>query len=521
MPRPRTRRPLPRRAFAMVQPRFNHGVQVKDFEIPKVREDWQADAYAYAQSVGEVNYALGLKANTLSECLLRPERRVPNTADEWDETDDARVVRVHKALKPPLGGQAELLRRASWHLDVAGEMLLYGAPPKKKELKGQPPSGLLWEFLSVLEVRPKKELSDGGTLVERHPWGNTSKGKEVFEQEAYLSRLHRPAADYSQRAQSPVLGVLPILKQIVLLTQVIDAIAESRLTANLLYVPWEISFGPTDEFANPGAPTEEALDEFEEELREHLLAPINDRSAHASLIPLLMRGPALVDGHPTKDLIGIIDLSRQLDDKFKALREEALHRLATGLDLPPELLKGKSTLSGLGGGAVAASVDEEFIEKHVVPPGVIIAEFLTVSYLRPMLQQFEGMTPEEAEWFRYTLDASPITATKDQSEAATKGHEMDILSDEAWLSANGFDMADTADEEQRYRRVLLKLCQTSPDTLAPVLLPVVFPEHPELVELLAKIPAPVQGSPFQPAAAVNGHRTSKDLLTSILGAGSG
>lgn len=821
----------------MRPPRPERRIRVADTQAPLVKEEWQADAYAYATAIGEVNYALSLKANTLARCRLRPEMRQPNTADDWAETGDPRVLRVHKSLQPPLGGPPELLRKALRHLDIAGEALdidtlvptptgfttmgslepgdviyggdgqtcrvldvtdirhgrpcyevvltggarivadadhlwatsdllartreiarrrkgdfrpvetavltttqiaetlrygankranhavplvaIDGAPtdglivdpyvlgywlgdgthtdgcitvhpddqphlraqiekagygwsprpgyhkagysigilglqgqlralkvfgnkhippaylrapeedrwallqglidsdghvdktgrvefscrrpqltrdvieltsslglrpgtggdgnrlhfvsagrpvarlPRKAErirarneqdrwryieevnpvdsrpvrciavdspdhtflvtermvpthncwllgtpltdAAGNPTNTLVWEFLSVLEV----DVKDGGgkdkpARITRNPWG-ASKGKAPTNQEAYLARLHRSAADYSARAESPMQGVLAILRQIVLLTQVIDAIAQSRLTANMLYVPWEVSMGPFDESENPGgAGGDDTLDEFEQELREHLTAPITDHSSESSLIPLLMRGPALIDGHSTKDLIGIIDLARQLDDKFQGLRKEALDRLAAGLDLPPELMQGKGSLSGLGGGNVAESIDAEFIEKHVIPPGNLIAEFLTVSYLRPMLIKFEGMTPDEADWFRYALDTSAIEADPDRSAAATSGRQMGILSDDAWITANGFTATDAIDPDVAFRRKMLELSAGAPTILAPYLLPLAFPDKPEIVEAMKQAAEAFQTPVPKPSATPGG-----------------
>lgn len=506
----------------MRAPRVERRLQAKDVEAPLAREDWQADAYAYAAAVGEVNYALSLKANSLARCRLRPERREPGT-NEWVETDDARVQRVTSSLHPPLGGQSELLRKALIHLDTAGETWFHGAPVQ--DLLGNE-AGLVWEFLSVLEITVKKD----GQVV-RDAWG-ASKGKAPVPDEAFVVRLHRPAADYSQRAASPMQGVLTILQQIVLLTQVIDAIARSRLTAGILYAPWEVSFGPSDEFENPGADpsTAESVDEFEAELRQHLTAPITDHTAESSLIPLLMRGPALIDGHPAKELIGVIDLARELDDRFQGLRAEALDRLAAGLDLPVEMMQGKGSLSGLGGGNVAESVDDDMIEKHIIPPGELIAEFLTAVYLRPMLIKFEAMTPADADWFRYSLDPSALRADPDRSAAATAGHNMLLLSDQAWLDANGFDEADAINAEEQYRRRLLGLAVNAPTILAPFLLPLVFPDRPEIAAVCeeakkafggggAGMPSQVPNTPDDQRAPDALPSTAVDALVAALDGG--
>lgn len=478
----------------MRAPRVERQLQAADIAAPLVKEDWQADAYAYAAAVGEVNYALNLKANTLARCRLQPQRRVEGTADEWEEAVDARVLRVHNALRPPLGGQPELLRKALLHLEIAGECYLHGAPVK--DLLGND-AGLVWEFLSVREINIKK---DG--QVTRDPWGS-SKGQGPVPDESYVSRMHRPGADYSQRASSPMQGVLSILAQIVLLTKVIDAIAHSRLPAGVLYVPWDFTFGPDDEFENPGADPRSAIavDEFEEELRTHLTAPITNHSAETSLVPLLMRGPATIESHPAKDLVGLVDLSRELDDRFQGLRSEALDRLAAGLDLPPEVMQGKGSLSGLGGGSVAESVDAEFIEKHVIPPGEMIAEFLTIAYLRPMLANFEGMDTADTNWFRYALDPSTLTADPDRSQQATTGHDRLLLSDAAWMAANGFAADDMPEADEQYRRRLIDMSVKAPVTLAPVLLPLAFPDRPEIAVAMQKVLASAAENPPQGAPA--------------------
>jgi len=133
-------------------------------------------------------------------------------------------------------------------------------------------------------------------------------------------------------------------REIVLLTQVVDAIAKGRLNAGIYYLPDEFSFGSFDETENDGADTDE-IDEFSEEWIDQIKAPVEDRTSAASLIPLLMRGPAMIDGKPAKDLMGLVDLARGLDTLYQSLRQEALQRLATGMDAPPEVIGGKGGLN--------------------------------------------------------------------------------------------------------------------------------------------------------------------------------
>ncbi len=807
--------------FVMRTPAAESGLTtVDEIEAPVVKENWQQDAYSFTEAIGEVGYVLNLKANMLSRCRIRPEVRVPGT-DEWVETDDPRVLRVLDAFRPPEGEQGELLRQGALHYEIAGEAYLTGTPIVDERNR---PAGLLWEFLSTLELKVEK-----GGRVTRNPWGG-SQGKGEVESDAYVARLHHRDPRYSQRADCPMRRVLPICRELVLLTQVIDAIAKSRLSAGLLYVPWEVSFGPDNEWENPGNP-ESGADEFEEELARHINSPIEDRTAASSLVPLLMRGPAFIKDKPAKELIGLIDLTRQLDGLYKELREEALGRLASGLDINPEVMTGKANLNhwcvsddtevltrdrgwvlhgdlhigdfirtlnhssgvaewgpvldiyradvagepmvliegarhsslttpnhrwpsvrgrrgertwttsealdgsdslvvaapsgdvpveakwsdalvevaawlwteghvrfrpgrrspqvtiwqsakvnadnvarirsaltvlfgasgphghgsavnpvpgwheairpdrpemvefrlnsaaadvvvglfsdparkvldlgfirdltaaqlalfidtsvradgtvlpsgtiqlaqadadrlaplelaavlsgfstnvyGIPGGMTMLSisrktlfpltrkrveetvytgtvwcpvtpnrtwlarrngkafytgntgynVDADFIAKHIVPLGDVLVGFSTSAYLRPMLTIFEGMDPEEAKWFRFALDVSPITAETDLSDNATTGFQFEIVSGEAWVRHNGLDEADMPSEEERLRRTLERLLYAQP-TLGPAILPVLYPENDALKKALAEwevgpsVPGGAQVSPF-------------------------
>lgn len=465
MPRPPVRLDLiPARRRDFVMQRSPSGAEgkglqtVADVEPPIVKEFWQADAYSFTEAIGEVGYAINLKANTLAECRLRAEIRKAGT-DEWEETDDPRVLRVLNSFKPPQGDEGELLRQFALHWEIAGETYLFGQPVRDEYDR---PKGLLWEFLSTLELR----IENNGRVI-RNAWGG-SRGREEVEVNAYVARCHHRDPRFSERADCPMRRLLPICRELVLLTQVIDAIAKSRVAAGILYVPWEISTGPPNEWENPGQ-AESGFDEMEEELHVHLNAPIEDRTAGSSLDPLLMRGPATTkDGkNLMKDAIGVIQLARDLDNEYRDLRQESLSRIGAGLDIPPEVLTGKARVNHWTG----YNIDADFIAKHVVPVGRVAAEFISGAYIRPMLVTFEGMTPDEADWFRVGLDTSAITAETDLSDNATTGVQLDIVNDEAWARYNGLDEEDLLDPEQRLIRELVRLLNAQP-TLGPAIIPV-------------------------------------------------
>lgn len=432
--------------------------EVRDILPPPVKETWQYDAYAFVDIVGEVGYALEMKANLLSRCKIKPQVRVPNS-DEWDDTDDPRVHKVLRALQPRCGRQGDLLYQASLHYDVAGDCYLYGDP--KMNQFGQT-YGYWWRFYSVSEFKIERK-----GLVDIMAWGYGAKGDRA-DPNGYAKRFHHDKTEYSERAISSVYRVLPLMRQLVLLEQLVDCICKSSMNAGILFVPNDISFGPMDEWDNAGDPGN-GMDEFVSEMHEHAAGAVVENTSPARLNPMLMQAKGTTEGKPTKDLIGLIDLSRDIDKYCVELRRELVGRIAAGLDIPAEMVTGKSALSHW----TAWSVDDDFISQNVVPVGQKICDFLTDAYLRPFLV-LTGMSETEAEWFRLELDATPITTDVDQSANATTAYIAGQITAEAWVRYLGLDVEDMPTDDDRILRVWNDLLRLQPQN-APTIMRAMFP----------------------------------------------
>lgn len=434
-------------SFAMIQP---NRAKVSSAALKKVgdgpihrHEAWAAAAYDFADQIGEVGFVLNMQANAGARADLIPQRWDP-VAREWKNSDDVRALRVMNAFVGPTGGQTELKRRALLHLAIAGESLLIGTPTNERNVD----TGIFWEFVSAEELllskgqRPRRRRDGAG-------------GGDELEEDVYIARIWRSHPRYTDLADSAMRRVLSICAEIVTLTQMVDAAAKSRLSAGLLYVPEEITFA--DEGVEPD--TDDGIDRFTRELMEHLSAPVRDRASAASLVPLVIRGPsALVDK------IRTIDLSRDIDQWAQSLRQEALQRLSAGLDIDPALLEGKATLNHW----TSYNVDVDFLLKHVKPATDLLADFLTYAYLRPMLEEYEGLSQEESADFRLTADFAPLLARADEGASARVLHELMAISDQTLVRANGFDVSDMPSQVERRRRVAERLMYTQP-ALAPAL----------------------------------------------------
>jgi hypothetical protein len=456
--------------------------RIDAWTVPARRgHEWQRDAFSFNELIGEIGYLNNLVANLVSTCELRVvERRIGVDGLEMEESSDPRAARVMAAFTGPQGGQKELKRRAAMHLQIAGESYLLGTPLKDKFDRA---AGFMWEFLSTEEIRVT--AGQGKQQIKRNASGLSDGDAGFVDVEAFIARLWRPDPRYSMRADSPMKRVLPICRELVVLSEVVDSIAKSRLSSGMLFIPEEMSFGPINETEAPN--DSDDFDEFIATLVEHMSAPVRDRTSAAGLVPLVVRGAAEYG-----DKIRLVQLAQDLDATFHDLRMELLDRLAKGLDAPPEIIGGKAGLNHWS----SYNVDADLIGKHVNPVGEMIAEFITVAYLRPMLAEFEYLSDDEVQRFELVFDSRILTARQDEGPAATGAWDRLALSDTSYLRANGFELDDYPSEDERKRRTLEKVLMADPGTYGPLLLPELYPE---LSYLFAGIePTPVNAAPAAP-----------------------
>lgn len=466
--------------FAMQQPRASaHATtaaltKISDIKAPYgTVEAWQRDAFGYYEIIGEVGYIINLTASTVAACEIRPIEVDNEVAPGgWRETVVPEVLRVWDALVPPRGGKRELYRQAAAHLQIAGESYLLGSSMVDEFGRG---AGIGWEFLSPEELR----VEPNGKVKRNYGGYGGQQQVDLDPKEHYIARLWRSDPRFVHRPDCALKHVLPICREVVVLTQLVDAIAKSRLSAGILFVPDEMSFGPYEETEDDSDDTDD-VDPFTEELMEHLTAPVEDRTSAAALVPLILRGAA--EFH---DKVKLIEVARDLNDLYMELRQEAIGRLGTGMDIPPEIMEGKGGLNHWTG----YNIDADYISKHVTPLGDMLAEFLTSAYLRPMLVEFEGMSEEEASRYRLYFDASRITSRTDTGPNARAAYDRHTLSELAYLRENGFDEADAPTEEERQYRDLRMLMESEPIIFGPQIMGILYPDLQGVITL------PEQGDP--------------------------
>lgn len=406
------------------------GTQLKSV-IGSRHEDWQSLAWEMYDRVGELRYYVGWRSSSCSRVRLvascvdretgKPTGSIPNTDPNHD-----RVKEIVRSIAGGPQGQAQLIKRAVESLSVVGEVwvavLNTGEPDLPDNTKQ-----LTWLVVTREEI---KTGGSGSTEIEM-----PSRERHPFDPRVdSMIRIWNPRSRRACEPDSPVRAVLDSLHEIVRTTKTISNASKSRLIGNgILLLPDEMSLpatqGPTSDKTDLTDQTEitgvPAAKQLQDLLWQVATTAYDDDDSMAALIPII----ATVKSELIKN-VNHIKFDSQVTSISIQVRNDAISRLAMGLDVSPE------RLLGLGSNTnhwTAWQVSDEDVQLHVVPPMELICHALTVSVFNKVLIS-EGLSPQE-----YTLhyDASGLTADPDKSSVANAAFANGTINGEAYISFLG------------------------------------------------------------------------------------
>lgn len=403
-----------------------------DRKPPKDDTGWQRSAWLWYDTIGEYRFACSWVGNLLSRAMLY-------VTEDGQPTTNEDAIAAMRSLFGGVDGQREMLRQLGIQFTVAGEAYLVG------EDGGEDPDDKWWVVAAA-------EISKQGDI-----W---KVGKKEVD-DPLVIRLWRPHPRVNNKPDSPSRAVLPILSEIDGLTKHVAAQIDSRLAgAGILLLPDGISFATTATTSGEGSGITNELDPFLEELMETMMTAIKDRADASALVPILLQAPG-----EHLDKVRHLIFSTTLDEQAIQLREEAIRRLALGMDMPPEVLTGTGEINHWG----AWQVEEAAIKAHTEPLLHIITDSLTEGYLRPYLE--EEMDAEEARKFSIAADTSAMRLRPNRSKEAIELFDRGMLSAEATVRENGFDPSDMMGDEEKEQFFTEKVASgsTTPELVAEAL----------------------------------------------------
>lgn len=395
-------------------------------------EGWQAQAWQYWETVGELRAVSVWIGNVLSRARLVAAKREGRMIVPLEGGRDP-ASEAMDALYGGPQGQAEMLRQYGIHDTVAGEEYIVNTAADDR-----------WYTLASGKVTQLP----GGRLQADF---GTEGGSRKLDARDLVIRQWTPHPKDPTRADSPVRSNLTVLAQIVGYDQHISAQIRSRLAgAGVLFLSNEVSF-PVPEGADPAASQAEI---FMSLLGEAMMTPIQDPSDPSALVPIV----AMV---PTESLGKNEHLTfwTELDANVVTMRDAGIKRLALGMDVPPEVLLGIADANHWN----AWLSEESAVKAHLEPRLANFAGGLTTQYLRPAIK---GSVPADQLDDYYVLaDTSSIRLRPNRSNEAIELYDRGELSGTALRRETGFQPEDAPAAEEFVRWLLRKIAtgSTSPE----------------------------------------------------------
>jgi len=457
--------------------------------LAAAKSPWQSMAWDYVEQIGELGKAFRVIANVVS--------KVQFVAAEINEDDDEPILltseqctlseQVKKAARDalaplPFDNGFAFQGTISQCFGVGGECWLWGRSNKDGS------GGEEWQALSTDEVQV---VSSGGLGVITTPG---LPPEPIDTDTDTLIRLWVPNARWKQLATSPMRSMLDTCEDVILVGRELRAAARSRIMRNgVVLVSTGMTIAPQSR-GEDGDPDNE--DDFQDEFNTAMTAPIMNEGHPGMVVPLVLQGDP-------EDLKVFRHVTFQREDSPTLIgkQEAGLGRLADGLDMPSDMLKGVAGVNHWTGWLL----DSQNFKNHMEPGVRLIADSLTDAYLRRTMVKFGGVTPEEAKKVRVWYDASNVTETANRAQDAKDAYDRGLISSDKARTDLGYNDNDKPSEEDL--RILFALKSAAdPTTMSQLLQMIVGTKFMPNIRETITVPERPNGTPLngpdsgQPAA---------------------
>jgi hypothetical protein len=407
-------------------------------ELLRTPDTWQNEAWEYYQNLGEFRYAADWEANVLSRIRLYAAKLEPGT-DEPVRANAGTAVDLMTNFAGGVGGQAQIMAGLATQLTVPGEGYLIVENVNGIEQ---------WSVRSIDEVRAARghyEVLDENSPRTGDQW------RPLATDSLAPIRVWRPNKRFHHRADSPARAARATMRELELVNRHITAQYLSRLaSAGVVVFPDEITFPVREEFAD-------APDPFMAEWIENAKTAISTPGTAAAVVPMPIRVPG-----EYVDKIAHIDFTLRSDDKIIEKRDSAIKRLASQLNVPPEVLLGMGDLNHWN----AWLSDETNLKVNTAPDAELIAQAITTGYLQPRLRA--SGVEDWATWVVW-YDMSELTLRPDRSDDAIALYDRLEIDGAALRRETGFNEDDKPEGDELHDQGLKVIIKSLPTAAASAL----------------------------------------------------
>lgn len=448
---------------ALVASAARQGKGFKDYLHIARGTEWHEEAWNMYDVVGEYRYACDWVGGMLSKAVLFATHAANGTVTKQTS---GTAFEALDALFGDDDGRAEMLRLIGIHLSVTGDCWIVGYTTKVHGYEED-----VWEV--VASTRLKQPVRNGKYVIN-------DELLDIDPEDVLVIRLWRPHPRNSDRSVSPSKAALPILAELVKLTQHVAAQVDSRLaSAGILLVPTEMNFAapPSTTTSNGEVAhrTANSADDLIRTIHEVASISIERRGDPSALVPIIISAPAEAIA-----AVKHLKFWTELDATAIELRNEAIRRLALSMDMPPEVLQGVAEANHWS----AWAVDESAIKAHTEPLLKIVTSSLAKEYLRPLIA--DEVDAADVRHYSIKADTTDLRVRPNRAKEALELYDRQELSGRALRRETGFtedDLMDPEELKQIFTRLAAKGSPT-PDVVFAALreIGVSLPEQPAGVE---------------------------------------
>jgi hypothetical protein len=404
-------------------------------------EEWQQEGWRHYDICGEYRFATNRHAAALSRCRIYVAKVDKATGKPGKEADDVSVRALGETIFGSVTAKAEGLRVLGIQLYVSGE----GYIVAEGGTRGQDDS---WYVVSAKEL--KKEA---GSVKVKRPMTIGGGWKTLDPKRDILMRCWTPHPRMYDVADSPTRAVLPTLREIERLTMLTFSQIDSRLiSAGVLLLRQGIDF--------PHKEGQTGAQGLADMLIEVAKAQLTGAGSAAGLVPIIAEMPVGPDGKgaDVASSVAHLKFDTPLTAELKDKIDQAIRRLAMGLEIQPEELLGQGDANHWG----SWQIEESSIKLFIEPALARVCASLTEAYLKNALKVL-GKDPDDyVLWY----DTSELVVRPNRQEDAVTLYGLGELNGDSLRKAGAWDDSDKPTDEQRVYWLVRKLVETDPALIA-------------------------------------------------------
>lgn len=409
-----------------------------------------AAAWDYYRAIGEVRYALARSQRIAGYARLEgvkvdPRGRAASKADKGVVAD------IVQSIDSRFGGTRGLVERFYILRMVPGEGYLIQVRDKADDefFDGY------W-FMSPSEISTASLTDDpegpDRPLIWNTARGRTSAGSTEFQRSVlrkdFLGRVWAPDGEYTNECDSPMQGIAPLCKQLLVLTESVMGRLESRLhMEGILLIPSEMNDAAIEASVHDGLYSKnKVLNYFVHVMTTNRLAMTSNESAKGH-VPIVAQGPADV-----LDKLRWVIAEFTIQETDLKLRGELIGRILDGLYQSKQQTQGNEGASHFQSWT---NGDEE--RRITVQPDLdVFSHAMTRMVLWPELQK-RGWEPGKIYPWRIGYDLSDAQVKSNQGEDVRQGWDRNVFSDEYLRTISGGAQTDAPSGDEFIRHAGLAM----------------------------------------------------------------